>query len=154
MNQSIEVAVLTALAHEKRGQAGPALQSLEEALGMAAPGGWTRPFLEAGKPLADLLAGLPKRDVHAAFLAEIASSVVPAPAAPRAEPPLGRLTDREQDVLELLAERLLYKEIAARLFISPQTVNSHLKNVYSKLHVGNRHQAVARARELGILPPA
>lgn len=154
VNQSIEVAVLTALAHEKRGQAGPALQSLEEALGMAAPGGWTRPFLEAGKPLADLLAGLPKRDVHAAFLAEIGSSAVPAPAAPRAEPPLGRLTDREQDVLELLAERLLYKEIAARLFISPQTVNSHLKNVYSKLHVGNRHQAVARARELGILPPA
>ena len=62
------------------------------------------------------------------------------------------LTDREVEVLLCLAERLSNAEIAQRLFISLPTVKSHTRNIYGKLGVHNRREAVARARTLGILP--
>lgn len=63
------------------------------------------------------------------------------------------LTDREQEILQLQARRLTSKEIAQELFISPHTVNKHASNLYGKLQVAGRRQAVAKARMLGILPP-
>ncbi len=61
------------------------------------------------------------------------------------------LTDRELVVLRLMAEGLKYKEIAARLFISQNTVRFHVKAIYGKLNVNNRMQAIGRARQLLIL---
>jgi ATP/maltotriose-dependent transcriptional regulator MalT len=63
------------------------------------------------------------------------------------------LTNREEDVLELLADRLTNKEIAQRLHIAPETVKRHLGNVYTKLHVHGRREAVTKARALRLLPP-
>lgn len=71
------------------------------------------------------------------------------PSSPLVEP----LTDREMDVLALLAQRLTNKEIAAQLFISPGTVRQHTYQIYQKLDVHNRREAVAKAQTVNILPP-
>ncbi len=64
------------------------------------------------------------------------------------------LSERELEVLELIAEGLTNQEIATRLFLTLNTVKAHTRNIYSKLGVNSRIQAVARARDLGILPSA
>ena len=71
----------------------------------------------------------------------------PAGASGLAEP----LSKRELELLELIAEGLSNQAVADRLFLSPQTVKVHVRNIYSKLDVSSRTQAVARARVLGIL---
>jgi LuxR family maltose regulon positive regulatory protein len=131
---------------------------------LAAPGGWIRPFVEPGPQVAELLRRLsPRAAVEKDFIRRVLGAFAkeattlgamadPAAAA-SAQAALGpdALTDREREILALLAERLQNKEIASKLFISTHTVNDHLKHIYQKLAVGNRRQAVERARELGIL---
>jgi LuxR family maltose regulon positive regulatory protein len=80
-----------------------------------------------------------------AFDGEDSSS--PSPGARLPEP----LTEREREILELIAAGLRNPEIAAKLFISPQTVGKHAGNIYGKLGVHSRTEAAQRARELGLL---
>jgi LuxR family maltose regulon positive regulatory protein len=67
------------------------------------------------------------------------------------QPMVEPLTNRELDVLDLLAQRLSNKEIAEKLFLSTTTVKGHLQNIYGKLNVKKRREAVEKARVLGML---
>ena len=67
------------------------------------------------------------------------------------QPLVEPMTNRELDVIELLAQRYQNKEIADKLFITTGTVKGHLKNIFQKLNAGNRRDAVEKAKRLGIL---
>ncbi|MGB5545835.1 MAG: LuxR C-terminal-related transcriptional regulator, partial [Polyangiales bacterium] len=166
--QTIEVAVLQSLTLEKQGRKDEALAVLEEAATFGRPGGWIRPFVEAGPTMASMLERLAARADEGIFFRQILRAFEKQGATPAGEQksarrsePLSRLdrlaveslTNREIDVLELLAERLQNKEIAARLFISPHTVNDHTRRIYEKLGVSGRRQAVKRAIELDVVDP-
>jgi LuxR family maltose regulon positive regulatory protein len=75
----------------------------------------------------------------------------PVSPSPSSQPLVEPLTNRELEILDLLGQRLQNKEIAAKLFVSPETVKKHLNNIYGKLSVSGRRQAVGRAMDLGIL---
>lgn len=158
--QAIEIAVLQSLLLEKQGRDEAAMQSLEEALDLAAPGGWIRPFVEAGKPMAELLGRRADQKGPTHFVSRIigefgSTQVQPARIAGRnlRSGATGTawdresLTPRELDILQLLAKRLQNKEIAKQLFVSPETVKSHLKHLYQKLGVSNRREAGIMAAE-------
>jgi LuxR family maltose regulon positive regulatory protein len=156
--QTIVLMVLQSLALNRLGGADEALDILRQAIQLAKPGGWVYPFVESGPPMAELLerlthqngAGDYPRRVLDQFPRPGRSPPDTAAANPRdlighdaglTEP----LTRREVDVLELLAQRLQTKEIATRLFVSPETVKTHLKNLYQKLGVKNRREASVKA---------
>lgn len=164
--QILEAGVLQSLLLDKRGQAREATEALNEAVTLAEPGGWIRPFLEAGPPMVELLHRLSEQREDRSFIDRVLTAFRFTPAIPstrahsnstvsaraRPMPPeLDALTHRELDILEFLAKRLQNKEIAGQLYISPHTVNDHLKHVYRKLGVTSRRQAVNRAVEIGIL---
>ena len=149
--QTIEVAVLQSLLLDRQGKTTDSNDALVEALALAQPGGWIRPFVELGRPMTDLLR---RQDphVHTGFVAQILNSrrVVAEQAAAQgaATPVFCDLTNRELDILELISQRLQNKQIAARLFITPETVKTHLKHLYEKLNVHSRHEAAARGARI------
>jgi LuxR family maltose regulon positive regulatory protein len=150
--QRIFLLPLLALVYEKQGRAEDALTVLEEAVNLAGRGGFIRPFLESGPKMESLLKRLAVKNIPADFIGHLldAFSTPVHPPSSVVQTLDGELTNREHDILELLAQRLRTKEIAERLFISTHTVNAHLKSLYRKLDVHSRRQAVDRAKKLGI----
>jgi LuxR family maltose regulon positive regulatory protein len=156
VGRAIEMHALEALALQMLGEGERALDGLARALGLAEPEGYVRLFVEAGEPMVALLQKAAARGIAPAYVTGLlgafgpsAHASVTSSAQPLAEP----LTERELQVLHLIAEGLTNPEIAQRLFISLPTVKSHARNIYGKLGVHRRRQAVAQARALGILPP-
>jgi len=151
----IEVLALQAAAHHMLGNTAQALACLERSLARAEAEGYTRLYIEIGEPMAQLLYEAAQRDIHAEYAGRLLAAF-PKPAAPAALSPkagglIEPLSERERDVLAAIAEGLSNQEIAARLSISERTVKWHASNIYGKLQVSNRTEAVARARTLGIL---
>jgi LuxR family maltose regulon positive regulatory protein len=162
----IEILVLRALARQALAEASAALgeqdaalDDLARALDLAEPERYARTFLDLGEPLAVLLKQAATRGFSPVYTSKLLMAFGdeglrgPVPAPSGAQPLVEPLSDRELEVLQLLAEGLSNPEIGQRLFISLPTVKSHTRNIYGKLGVHSRKQAVAQARALGILPP-
>lgn len=153
----IEILALKALALDAYGSSPAAFAPLNEALDLAEPIGLLRVFLAEGEPMLALLragvatgeaSGLVARLVPAFVLAPDATAQSVGGAGDGLVEPL---TERERDVLRLIAIGMRNREIADELYISLSTVKRHIANAYGKLGVHNRTEAVARANELNLL---
>jgi len=156
----IRYLVMMALAHHSLGNTPTALDSLGQALTLAEPQGYVRLFVDEGLPMAELLRFAISHNISpdyasnllAAFPKEIQDTVqydkdLTASTQNLVEP----LSEREIEVLRLMAVGCKYKEIAERLVVSINTVRHHTRNIYGKLDVNNRTQAIGRAKEINIL---
>jgi LuxR family maltose regulon positive regulatory protein len=167
----IEILALQALAYEAQGNISMALAPLEHALTLAKPEGYVRIFVDEGQPMARLLYEAFSREIApdytrrllAAFPIAEPEQVGPSktqskilnlkPVLSEAEVSeiVESLSERELEVLELIAEGLTNQEVATRLYLSLHTIKVHARNIYAKLGVKNRTQAVAKGKALGIL---
>jgi LuxR family maltose regulon positive regulatory protein len=155
----IELRMLEALALQARGEGARAIAALEDALDMAGPEGYVRLFVDEGQLMARLLRRAAAQGVAPEYVGRLLAAfrpaqveaarqtTLPAGAAPLVEP----LVERELQVLRLIAAGLTNREIGEELFIATSTVKWHVNNLYGKLEVHNRTQAVARARELQLI---
>jgi LuxR family maltose regulon positive regulatory protein len=158
----IEMYLLRALAYQKQNQGkmpATGIESLGQALALAEPEGYVLLFAEAGPNIVPLLKGIVKHPVpsdrvkkYAHKLLNIVSKENKSATSASEGSRLGdemieALTDRELDVLRLIADGLKYEEIAERLFISLNTVRTYVKGIYGKLNVNNRSQAIAQAHQ-------
>ena len=151
---TVRASLVRAEAADRAGDSATARRLVAHALHEARRERLRRPFLEAGPWIRPLLGTVPLRGLAEGWL----TPGPPPCAAPRAhpgdQPPppvVEELSGREHDVLERLAQMMSTEEIAADLYVSVNTVKTHLKSVYRKLAVNRRHDAVHRARELRLL---
>ena len=149
----LEILILKSLAMRAAGKEELAYVDLERALVMAEPEGYVRLLVNEGTSMAEMLEEMSARnsEVKSNYLRKLILSLkAPTPIIDGAEP-VDPLSDRELEVVKLIEAGLSNTEIAKELFISLDTVKSHTKNINSKLHVHRRTQAVAKAKELGLL---
>jgi LuxR family maltose regulon positive regulatory protein len=152
-----------ALAHHAQHDFERARAVLTRALELAKPPGFVRTFLDLGAPMHQILqqaastAAPPLRAYVESLVAN--NAAIPATSQPSAAPErpettelVEELTEREKQVLELVAQGLSDKQIATQLIVATGTVKRHLNNIYGKLGVNSRTQALARARQVGWIP--
>jgi LuxR family maltose regulon positive regulatory protein len=161
----IEIQALRALALAASGDHASAAGTLAEALSLACQQRYVRVFADEGEPMRALLVRLsaaqrgPDPGVHAGYLAALLracgrADAVPPPKLAAAAPPgmVEPLTDRELQVLRLVAAGSSNQQIARELFVALDTVKKHVTHVLDKLGAANRTEAAARARQLGLIP--
>jgi LuxR family maltose regulon positive regulatory protein len=144
-----EILILQALTFAAQDRGEEALSALEQALSLAEPEGFVRIFLDEGAPMAELLRQAVVRDLHTPYVLHLLSAL--GEAAPAPQPLIEPLSERELEVLRRVAAGYSNQEIAEELVIAISTVKKHIGNIYGKLEVGSRTQAVAKARELGLV---
>jgi LuxR family maltose regulon positive regulatory protein len=157
----VEILNLQSLALQVGDDPDQAITTLGKALTVAKPCGFVRVFVDEGPPMARLLYEAAARGIAPDYARRLLGAFPdgePEQASPldaqAPEPDLiEALSDRELEVLELIANGLTNPEITSRLFISLNTVKAHCRNIYGKLGVNSRMQAATRAKALGILPP-
>jgi LuxR family transcriptional regulator, maltose regulon positive regulatory protein len=160
MGRVIEILILRALALHRMGDIEQAYCALTQSLKLAAPQGYLRIFLDEGQPLRDLLsqwsgraAANPLRDYAFCLISHFDNRPGDGQKNPsQAQALIEPLSQRELEVLQLMALGRTNQEIARQLIVSTGTIKAHAASIYRKLDVNNRTEAVARSRELGILP--
>ena len=133
-----------------------ALRAIERALDLAEPRGYSNPIIRHGAPVRSLLRRrIAKGTAHRAFAGELLAVLEQEPGARRSngDPLLEPLSDRELAVLRFLPTMMSNAEIAGEMFVSVNTVKTHLKHIYRKLDVSERRDAVRRGRDLHLLSP-
>ena len=160
-DERLKVMVLQALALHAQGEKDKAAQLLVDALALAEPDGFIRLFVDEGSSMARLLSAAAAIGLMPGYIGKLlavleaeaqkrestSSLALVLPAQPLIEP----LSRRELEVLYLMAQGLSNQEICERLFLALSTVKGHNRIIFDKLQVQRRTEAVARARELGLL---
>jgi len=157
-DEQLKAMILQAVALRAHDEKDKAVQLLAEALALAEPGGFIRLFVDEGAPMVQLLSEAAAHGIIpdytgkllAAFKAEEQKSEDKS-SLPTAIPLSEPLSQRELEVLHLIAQGLTNREISERLFLALDTVKGHNRSLFGKLQVQRRTEAVARARELGLL---
>ncbi len=154
----IEILVLQAMARQAQRDTAQALIALEKALAMGEPEGYVRIFVEQGAPMATLLQQAAARGITPQYVSGLLAAfgteeneIAAAPSPPTTPSLVEPLTGRELEVLQLLGEGCSNRDIAGALVITLNGVKKHTSNIYGKLGVHSRTQAVVRAQELGLL---
>jgi LuxR family maltose regulon positive regulatory protein len=156
----IEILILMALADQDLENMKQSLATLSKVLSLAEPEGYFRVFVDEGPPMTHLLYAALSRGIMPDYVRQLlgAFPLDESEQATAAKPQVDQseliepLSEREIEVLQLIAEGLTSREIANRLYLSPNTVKVHTRNINSKLGVNNRAKAVVKAKRLGILP--
>jgi LuxR family maltose regulon positive regulatory protein len=151
---AIEVLLLQALARQARGDTAAALDALARAVTRAEPEGYVRLFADEGPPVAALLRLLARDDrAPRGYVRRLLAAGTTRPdSAPSVQPLVDSLSERELDVLRLLASDLDGPDIARELVVSLNTLRTHTKRIYTKLGVTSRRAAVQRGQALHLLP--
>jgi LuxR family maltose regulon positive regulatory protein len=160
-HDALKAMVVQVIIHHAIGQIDKALLLLRECVTKAQPQGSIRLFLDEGAPMQKLLGELPHETGVAPYVAQLLDAfgmqtlqekrgAVPA-VATSSHLPLGTFSDRELEILRLIQEGHSNQNIGERLFLSLSTVKWHNQNIFSKLDVQRRTEAVARARQLKLL---
>jgi LuxR family maltose regulon positive regulatory protein len=154
--EGVQARVVEALALDAASDHDAAADALERALDLAEPGGLRWALVQFGRPLQPLLARQLRRGTaHRALVGELLEALDGSNGRSRSNAPLmvEPLSPREQAVLRYLPTMMSNQEIASELFVSVNTVKTHLKAIYRKLDVADRREAVRRARRLELLAP-
>jgi LuxR family maltose regulon positive regulatory protein len=146
----IQVLILQALVLDATGNHEGAMQALRLALSIAEPGGYVRTFIREGKIMRKLLQMIAKQKKDSDYI-EVLIKAFPKESSNQPLDLVESLSAREMEVMSFLATSLSVPEIADEMILSPNTVRSHIKNIYSKLGVNRRMDAINKAKELRLL---
>lgn len=158
--ERLKVLALLAVARHVKGDRKKAISLFTHALELAEPGGYVRAFVDEGALMADLLAVVVAEGVKSDYIDKLLSAFIAEGLYPEhkaqhgkaaAQPLLEPMTERELEVLRLIAQGLSNQEISEKLFRALSTIKGHNRTIFDKLQVQRRTEAIARARELGLL---